>query len=113
MKDPIKESLDKIRLLESHQVDEYSWRQGADDAHAALRGITHGLSLGFDDNILAGIDSLTGNEPDYKTALRKQMANTADIKSKASSAEFDNPFHNTWIGNKFGAENPISSFKSN
>jgi hypothetical protein len=104
MKDPIKDSLDKIRLLESQQVDEYSVDQLGTDASAAARGFGHGLSFGFDDNIRAGLDRLTGQEKDYKTALQKQMAKTADLKAKASSAEFNNPFHDTWIGNKLGAE---------
>ena len=104
MKDPIKDSLDKIRLIESQEIDEYSMNQLGTDASAAARGFGHGLSFGFDDNIRAGLDKLSGREKDYKTALQKQMANTADLKTKASSAEFKNPFHDTWIGNKLGAE---------
>ena len=98
MKDPIKDSLDKIRLLESQQVDEYSADQLGTDANAALRGFGHGLSFGFDDNIRAGLDRVTGQEKDYKTALQKQMAKTADLKAKASSTKFNitNPF----TGNK-------------
>ena len=98
MKDPIKDSLDKLRLLESQQVDEYSMDQLGTDASAAARGFGHGLSFGFDDNIRAGLDKVSGREKDYKTALQKQMANTADLKAKASSTKFNvtNPF----TGNK-------------
>ena len=114
MKDPIKESLDKIRLIESQQInEEYSKgfvSQLAKDAHAAGSGLIHGVTGGFDDHAFAGIDTLTGLQPDYKTALQNQMANTANIKAKASGTNFKDPiFKKDWNPDVYDAGHVIGS----
>ena len=97
MKDPIKQSLDKIRLIESEENTGFDWgdtlssigkfaKGKGDSLRAGLNGLSHGLTYGLDDNALAATNSFLGNEPDYKTALQNQMANNADVRSKAPNA---------------------------
>jgi len=85
MKDPIKQSLDKIRLIESEENTGYSWNQFSNDVKAAGKGALHGYTGGIDDNALAAVYAITGNEPNYKTALQNQMANTANVKANSSN----------------------------
>ena len=103
MKDPIKQSLDKIRLIESEEntgskentgfdwgktlssIGKFAKGKG-DSLRAGLNGLSHGYSYGLDDHGLAAANSFLGNEPDYKTALQNQMANNADVRSKAPNA---------------------------
>jgi hypothetical protein len=111
-----KEGLEDIAnsLMESFgydtELDEYSLDQFGKDVGAGARGIGNGLTFGYGDNLVAGAKAGLGIEKDYKTALGKEMANTARAKANSSSAEFNNPLHNTWIGNKLGAE---KTFKVN
>jgi len=111
-----KEGLENIanNLMESFgydtELDEYSLDQFGKDVGAGARGIGNGLTFGYGDNLVAGAKAGLGLEKDYKTALGKEMANTARAKANSSSAEFNNPFHDTWIGNKLGAE---KTFKVN
>ena len=111
-----KEGLENIanNLMESFgydvELDEYSLDQFGKDVGAGARGIGNGLTFGYGDNLVAGAKAGLGLEKDYKTALGKEMANTARAKANSSSAEFNNPLYNTWLGNKLGAE---KTFKVN
>ena len=80
------------------ELDEYSLNQFGTDVGAGARGIGNGLTFGYGDNMLAGAKAGLGLEKDYKTALGKEMANTARSKANATSWKFDvtNPF----TGNK-------------
>jgi len=91
-------------------LDEYSMNQFTTDVGAGARGLGNGLTFGYGDNILAGAKAGLGIEKDYKTALGKEMANTARAKSQSSSAEFNNPLYQTWLGDKLGAD---KTFKVN
>jgi LysM repeat protein len=73
------------------QLDEYSLDQFGKDLGAGARGIGNGLTFGYGDNMLAGVKSGLGIEKDYKTALGKEMANTARSKAQASNWKFRDP----------------------
>jgi LysM repeat protein len=92
------------------ELDEYSLNQFGKDVGAGARGVGNGLTFGYGDNMLAGAKAGLGIEKDYKTALGKEMANTARAKANSSSAEFNNPFHDTWLGNKMDVK---KTFKVN
>ena len=111
---PVQEGSMATALIESFgydvELDEYSLNQFGTDVGAGARGIGNGLTFGFGDNMLAGAKAGLGIEKDYKTALGKEMANTARAKANSTSGEFNNPFHDTWVGNKLGVE---KTFKVN
>ena len=73
------------------QLDEYSLDQFGKDLGAGARGIGNGLTFGYGDNMLAGVKSGLGIEKDYKTALGKEMSNTARAKAQASNWKFKDP----------------------
>jgi hypothetical protein len=78
-------------------LDEYSMDQFTTDVGAGARGLGNGLTFGFGDNLLARAKAGLGVEKDYKTALEKEMANTARAKANASSFKFTDPiFHKEW-----------------
>jgi hypothetical protein len=88
-------------LLESFgyevQLDEYDLNQFGTDVGAGLRGLGQGATFGYGDELLAHAKSGLGIEKDYKTALEKEMANTARAKAQASSIKFKDPiFHKEW-----------------
>ena len=73
------------------ELDEYSLDQFGKDLGAGARGIGNGLTFGYGDNLLAKAKSGLGIEKDYKTALGKEMANTARAKAQASNWKFKDP----------------------
>jgi hypothetical protein len=71
MKDPIQDSLNKIRLVESHQVDEYSTAQLGQDTGDLARGAWQGLTFGLGNKIAAGAQSAFGSKS-YQDYLDQQ-----------------------------------------